>query len=115
MPEFAHGVGGSPPMPGARLLPWRDSEGRPAYLAAGSEGGTLARLADAVEAGQLRGARAVLEHAAPILANQHATSHELRFAGERLAECLSAVLRVAHSRGRRLDVHRDEQEPGVAK
>lgn len=110
MPEFTHGVGGPPPMPGARLLPWLDSEGRPAFLAPGSEGGTLARLADSLEGAQLHDAAIVLDHSLAVLANSGASDHELRFVAERLAECLHNALNVAESRGMRL--HQDDNGAG---
>ncbi|MFR9723205.1 hypothetical protein ACL02R_07505 [Streptomyces sp. MS19] len=110
MAEFTHGAGGWPPTPGARLLPWRDGEGRPAHLAPGNEGGTLARLADSLEGAQLHDAAIVLDHSLAVLANGGAADHELRFVAERLSECLHNALNVAESRGLRL--HQDDNGAG---
>lgn len=98
-------------MPGARPLPWRDGEGRPAYLAPGNEDGPLARLADSVEDEQLRDAADVLKHSLAVLANPKAPAQELRFVGEQLALCLAAVLTVAESRGAQL--HQDDRTAGA--
>ncbi|WP_158674634.1 hypothetical protein [Streptomyces hoynatensis] len=45
-----------------------------------------------------------------MLANGGATDHELRFAAERLSECLHNALNVAESRGMRL--HQGDNEAG---
>jgi hypothetical protein len=113
MPEFTQSE--SPPKsgerpPGARLLPWPDPEGRPAYLAPGSNNGTLARLADSVEADQLHDAAIVLDHSLYVLGNDAAPETELRFVAERLAECLTNALHVAHSRGERLTPNAGQEE-----
>ncbi|MBB1255899.1 hypothetical protein [Streptomyces alkaliterrae] len=94
-------TGGGWPRQG-RLLPWEETEGKPAYLAPGSEDSRLGRLADAVERAQLHDAAVVLTHASAVLADRDAAARELRFTAERLRECLVATTRVARSRGARL-------------
>jgi hypothetical protein len=105
MPEFTHSE--SPPKSGerptgARLLPWPDPEGLPAYLAPGDGNGTLARMADSIEDAQLHDAAIVLDHSLYVLGNDTAPETELRFVAQRLAECLTNTLRVALCRGDRL-------------
>jgi sugar phosphate isomerase/epimerase len=85
-----------------RLLPWTGPEGQPVFLAPGSEGGALARLADSMEAAQLRDAAIVLDHSQSVLSNPDASETETRFVAERLSECLFNALRVAECRGARL-------------
>ena len=92
-----------------RLLPWPTEEGKPAFLAPGSEGGYLSRLADEVEAVQLGMGTEVLNHAAWVLNDPNASGSELRYVGARLSECLTDALRVAESRGRRLSVLDDSE------
>ncbi|WP_226966773.1 calponin homology domain-containing protein [Streptomyces phaeolivaceus] len=86
-----------------RLLPWPSPEGKPCYVATDSEGGYLSRLADEMEAVQLTLATDVLGHARKVLDTPASPSTEVRFVAVRLAECLSDALRVAESRGGRLD------------
>jgi len=88
----------------ARLLPWQSEEGKPCFLAPGSEGGLLWRLADEMEAVQLTMGAEVLDHARKILSDPKASATELRYVGARLSECLSDALRVAESRGARLSM-----------
>ncbi len=85
-----------------RLLPWPTEEGKPAFLAPGSESGFLSRLADEMEAVQLTMGADVLAHARAIVANPAASEGELRRVAARLSECLGDALRVAESRGARL-------------
>ncbi|MFD5555019.1 hypothetical protein ACFWIA_14435 [Streptomyces sp. NPDC127068] len=89
------------PGAGPRLLPWSSPEGKPCYLATADEDGYLSRLADGVEATQLRMAEDLLGHAHAMLDEPKLTVPELRFTVARLAEALSDTLRVAHSRGGR--------------
>lgn len=86
----------------ARLLPWPSEGGKPCFLAPGSEGGFLWRLADEMEAVQLTMGAEVLNHARKILSDPKASATELRYVGARLSECLGDALRVAESRGARL-------------
>ncbi|MFD7506559.1 hypothetical protein [Streptomyces sp. NPDC059850] len=86
----------------ARLLPWHSEGGKRCFLAPGSEGGLIWRLADQMEAVQLTTGAEVLNHARKILSDPKASTTELRNVGARLSECLSDALRVAESRGARL-------------
>ncbi|MGN9819680.1 hypothetical protein ACTMUQ_30620 [Streptomyces sp. SD11] len=89
--------------PAARLLPWQSLDGKPCYLVADSGGGYLSRLADDLETVLLATGADVLDLARPLLDDPASPpTAELRFAGRRLAECLTDALRVAESRGLRL-------------
>lgn len=90
------------PAPVLRLLPWRSLDGKPCYLSTDDHGGRLSRLADDMEAVQLATAEDVLGLARPLLADPTTPYTEVRYAGIRLAECLTDALRVAESRGLRL-------------
>lgn len=85
-----------------RLLPWRSPDGKPCYLSTDENGGYLSRLADDMEAMQLATAEDILNLTRPVLADPTAPYTEVRYAGLRLAECLTDALRVAESRGLRL-------------
>lgn len=85
-----------------RLLPWPTEDGKPCYLVPNPHSDYLARLADEVEAEQLGTGADVLVLAQKVLDDVMSPHTEVRYAGIRLAECLSDVLRVAESRGRRL-------------
>ncbi|MFG2560020.1 hypothetical protein [Streptomyces sp. NPDC048496] len=52
----------------------------------------------------------ILDHARAVLGNTMSPYSEVRYAGIRLAECLSDALRVAESRGMRLPYVPDEDE-----
>lgn len=67
-----------------------------------SAGGYPSRLADDMEATQLAMGADVLGHARKVLHDPMSPHTEVRYAGVRLAECLSDALRVAESRGMRL-------------
>ncbi|MEV0224619.1 hypothetical protein [Streptomyces sp. NPDC050704] len=90
------------PVIAPRLLPWPSPEGKPCFLVPGDGGGYLSRLADEMEAVQLAMGADVLGHARKVLDDPMSPYTEVRYAGLRLAECLSDVLRVAESRGMRL-------------
>ncbi|WP_030682953.1 hypothetical protein [Streptomyces cellulosae] len=86
-----------------RLLPWPSADGNPCYLVTDDNGGGyLSRLADNLEAVQLATAADVLDLARPLLDDPTSPYTEVRYAGIRLAECLTDALRVAESRGLRL-------------
>ncbi|MET9445958.1 hypothetical protein [Streptomyces cinerochromogenes] len=85
-----------------RLLPWASPESKPCFLVTDSEGGYLSRLADRTEAVQLATGTEVLACARKVLDDAMAPYAEVRYAGIRLAECLSDALRVAESRGLRI-------------
>ncbi|MFJ3819597.1 hypothetical protein [Streptomyces nodosus] len=92
------------PLPQGRLLPWIGEDGKPCCLSPRSGGGFFSRLADAVEAEQVRDSREVLAHSSGLLERARLGPQELRFIAARLAECLATTLRVTESRGLRLGV-----------
>ncbi|MDX3571973.1 hypothetical protein [Streptomyces sp. ID05-47C] len=67
-------------------------------------GSRLSRLADDLEALQLATGADVLVLARTVLDDHASPYAEVRYAGLRLAECLTDTLRVAESRGMRLVV-----------
>ncbi|MER5357803.1 hypothetical protein, partial [Streptomyces sp. NPDC002785] len=68
------------------------------------------RLADEMEAVQLDMGAEILDHAREVLGDTMSPYSEVRYAGIRLAECLSDALRVAESRGMRLPYEPDRDE-----
>ncbi|MEU0165443.1 hypothetical protein ABZ214_08305 [Streptomyces iakyrus] len=88
--------------PAPRLLPWPSPDGNPCYLVTDDNGSYLSRLADDMEAVQLATGTDVLGLARKVLDDPASPYTEVRFAGLRLAECLSDALRVAESRGMRV-------------
>ncbi|WBO66187.1 hypothetical protein [Streptomyces camelliae] len=88
-------------MKSARLLPWAGSEGKPCYLLTDGTG-YLSRVADGIESVQLGMAAGLLDHVADLLADDQATSAQLRFLLARMREALTDVHRIAVSRGVRL-------------
>ncbi|MEW1778005.1 hypothetical protein [Streptomyces sp. NPDC086777] len=92
-----------------RLLPWPTPEGKPCYLVTDNKGGYLSRLADDLEAAQVATGTDVLGRARQVLDDPMSPYTEVRYAGIRLAECLTDALRVAESRGMRLVVPDDEE------
>ncbi|MFI7296782.1 hypothetical protein [Streptomyces sp. NPDC050121] len=99
--EYMNGVNG---VTTPRLLPWPSPEGKPCYLVTEDKGSRLSRLADDLEAVQLATGSAVLGLARQVLDDSASPYTEVRYAGIRLAECLTDALRVAESRGMRLAV-----------
>ena len=96
------------PSPRPRLLPWPAENGKPCYLVPDDSGaGYISRLADEMETVQLRTGAELLAHARPLLRDRKAHAGELRFVGHRLAEALRAALRVAETRGMRLENRED--------
>ncbi|WP_149830407.1 hypothetical protein [Streptomyces tailanensis] len=91
-------------MPGLRLLPWTTPDGKPCYLDPDTAyPGPLSQLADSVEVMQLGSAEEVLAGGRAVLADSAAGERALRFALTRAAESLEDVLRIAVSRGRRIE------------
>ncbi|AIR99167.1 hypothetical protein [Streptomyces glaucescens] len=84
-----------------RLLPWTGADGKPCYLSSDDPHSPLSRLADDIEAAQLRSAEQVLAGAGAVLADAGAGERAVRFALTRAVESLEEVLRVAVSRGAR--------------
>ncbi|MEV6316483.1 hypothetical protein [Streptomyces sp. NPDC051776] len=84
-----------------RLLPWPGPEGKPCFVSTDGSG-YVSRLADQVEAIQLGMGADLLDHAESLLGDSSASKEQLRFLGDRLSEALRDGLRIAHSRGARL-------------
>ncbi|RPK83767.1 hypothetical protein EES46_24915 [Streptomyces sp. ADI98-10] len=85
-----------------RLLPWTGTGGKPCYVV-GDGTGYVSRMADDVESIQLDMADELLGHAADLLADDGSTGPQVRFLAGRLTESLQQIVRVAESRGSRLD------------
>ncbi|MFG2206959.1 hypothetical protein [Streptomyces sp. NPDC048638] len=94
---------------GLRLLPWAGPDGQRCYVSADDGGGYVSRLADRMEEIQLDTGAESLGHATALLGDTayRATVDELRFCAQRLTEALRDALRVAESRGARIDVDCD--------
>ncbi|MEX1655480.1 hypothetical protein ABZ960_20225 [Streptomyces pseudovenezuelae] len=91
------------PSGAGRLLPWT-AEGKPCYLASASEGGVISRMADVMEAEQIRTGREMLAQSRGLLEESGLGKMELRFVAARLTESLSDIVRIAESRGIRLGI-----------
>ncbi len=98
------------PPPGLRLLPWENDNGKPCFLSTDSGQSRLSRLADEIEADQLRDGADVLTGARAVLDDRKAGEHALRLALRAATQCLGDVLRVADSRGARLPVPDDDAD-----
>ncbi|WP_405888688.1 hypothetical protein OG762_31220 [Streptomyces sp. NBC_01136] len=92
----------SAPPPGLRLLPWETDTGKPCFLSTNGTPGALARIADEIEADQLRDGADVLKGAQAVLDDRKAGEHALRLALRAATQVLGDVLRIADSRGARL-------------
>ncbi|THA72172.1 hypothetical protein E6P78_02510 [Streptomyces sp. A0958] len=88
---------------GMRLLPWTGAGGKPCYVV-GDGTGYVSRMADDVEDIQLDMANELLGHAADLLADDASTGSQVRFVANRLNESLRQIVRVAESRGARLEL-----------
>ncbi|NBE50332.1 sulfatase [Streptomyces boluensis] len=86
-----------------RLLPWSSADGKPCYLSTDDPLSTLSRLADDLEEEQLTCGEDVLEGAAAVLADPVAGERAVRFALSQAVASLREVLRVAVSRGGRIE------------
>ncbi|MBM9436066.1 hypothetical protein JT723_09470 [Streptomyces bryophytorum] len=92
-----------------RLLPWSGEDGRPCYLSTDDEKSSyLSRLADNLEAVQLGMAEKLLGYVAEATKGESPSETELRSMVAPLSQALRDVLRVAHSRGKRLPVLDDK-------
>ncbi|MGW0491992.1 hypothetical protein [Streptomyces olivaceus] len=85
-----------------RLLPWSGPGGKPCYLSTDERGGYISRLADNIESVQLGTATALLDQAIDMLATDTAPD-DMRLLAKSLSGALRDTLRVATSRGHRLD------------
>jgi hypothetical protein len=86
-----------------RLLPWTDANGNPCYLTATDGNGPVARKADRIEAAQLELAGQLLDAAQEALRDDSLKATEFQELGNCLCAALGDALRVAASRGNRLD------------
>lgn len=86
-----------------RLLPWTGPDGKPCFLSTCDSGGHMSRLADNMESVQLGMATDLLDQASEILADAETEPDELRLLAKDLTGALRDTLRVATSRGHRLD------------
>jgi hypothetical protein len=82
-------------------MPWTGEDGKPCYLITDGTG-RLSRMADTAEKVQLGMAGDLLGHAADMLADDRATSAQLRYLLAGMQGALTDVLRIAESRGARL-------------
>ncbi|GAA2618509.1 hypothetical protein [Streptomyces vastus] len=87
-----------------RLLPWTTPEGKPCYLSTDNDESRLSLLADDVETAQLHSGEQVLAGAKAVLADAKAGERAVRFALTRATESLGDVLRIATSRGARIQM-----------
>ncbi|MFC8437362.1 hypothetical protein ACFUJT_04035 [Streptomyces griseoincarnatus] len=86
-----------------RLLPWTGPDGKPCFLSTDDNGGHMSRLADNMESVQLGMATDLLDQALDILAQADTDPDDLRLLTKDLTGALRDTLRVATSRGHRLD------------
>ncbi|MET7291828.1 hypothetical protein ABZS79_06680 [Streptomyces griseoloalbus] len=86
-----------------RLLPWTGPDGKPCFLSTDDGGGYLSRLADNIESVQLGMASGLLDQALELLADAGTGPDDLRCLVKDLTGALRDTLRVATSRGHRLD------------
>ncbi|MBP8537139.1 hypothetical protein [Streptomyces sp. MK37H] len=86
-----------------RLLPWTGPEGKPCYLDTDDRERYMSRLADHIESVQLGMAAELRGQAVQVLDNETEDLEKLRLVAAKLAGALRDVLRVATSRGHRLE------------
>ena len=100
------------PPSGLRLLPWETATGKSCFLSTDGTHSRLSRLADELEADQLRDGADVLTGARAVLGDRKAGEYALRHALRAATQVLGDVLRVADSRGARLPQpdHDDEED-----
>ncbi|MFE9248552.1 hypothetical protein [Streptomyces sp. NPDC007088] len=90
-----------------RLLPWTGEGGKDCYLISVGDAeadSVVSRLADSVEAIQLTMAQELLDHVRSALREGATSETELLFYVTHLSSALRDALRVAESRGGRLQV-----------
>ena len=87
---------------GMRLLPWEGPQGKPCYLSTDRPDSLMSRIADDIEAAQMRRGAEVVREAQAVLGDPVAGALSLRLELQRTTESLTDVLRVADARGRRL-------------
>jgi hypothetical protein len=104
----AHGADLTPPIPGARLLPW-SNDGKPNFLKGGGDDSPLARIADEMEADQLNRARHTLQQSSRPEMDE-AGAIELHYVVNQLKLALSDVLLICVSRGMRLSAQAEPSD-----
>lgn len=87
---------------GMRLLPWAGPQGKPCYLSTDRPDSLMSRIADDIEAAQMRRGAEVVREAQAVLDDPAAGALSLRLELQRTTESLTDVLRVALARGGRL-------------
>ncbi|MFD8161123.1 hypothetical protein [Streptomyces malaysiensis] len=98
-----------------RLLPWPGPAGQRCYLVSDAESrGYLSKLADEMEAVQLRMGTELIGHARLMLSDRKADARELRYLSNRLIEALQDALRIAESRGGRIPAPDEAESDGSA-
>ncbi|MCX5272687.1 hypothetical protein [Streptomyces virginiae] len=85
-----------------RLLPWSGPDGKPCFLSSDDGTSFLSRLADNAEENQLASGTELLDRALKVLADPETEPDELRLLASDLTGALQDAIRVATSRGRRL-------------
>ncbi|MFE0807237.1 hypothetical protein ACFW34_07095 [Streptomyces sp. NPDC058848] len=90
-----------------RLLPWTTPEGNPCYLSTDNDDSRLSRLADDVEEALVDSGEQVLAGARAVLGDRRAGERAVRCALARATEALQDVLRIAVSRGARIEMARE--------
>ncbi|MFZ4189671.1 hypothetical protein [Streptomyces pseudogriseolus] len=86
-----------------RLLPWTGPDGKPCFLSTDDNDGHMSRLADNIESVQLGMATELLDQALDMLTEADTDPSDLRLLVKDLTGALRDTLRVATSRGHRLD------------
>lgn len=86
-----------------RLLPWSGPDGKPCFLSADDNAGYLSRIADNAEAMQLDLGTELMDHALEVLTGKEADPDEIRLLAADLTRALRDTVRVAISRGHRLE------------
>ncbi|WP_200263724.1 hypothetical protein [Streptomyces sp. HSG2] len=85
-----------------RLFPWTGPDGKPCFLSTDDNGGYMSRLADNIESVQLGTATELLDQAIDMLVADTAPD-DMRLLAKNLTGALRDTLRVATSRGHRLE------------
>ncbi|MBW5252133.1 MULTISPECIES: hypothetical protein [Streptomyces] len=85
-----------------RLLPWASPEGKPCWLSTDDPGSLMSRLADDMEDEQIECGEQVWAGSRAVLADRAAGERAVRFALTRATESLGDLLRIAQSRGHRM-------------
>ncbi|MFD4315256.1 hypothetical protein [Streptomyces sp. NPDC058548] len=95
-----------------RLLPWSGPDGKPCYLSTDDNNSHLSRLADSTEAIQLGLATDLVTRALAVLNDEKTAPEDLRNLSGDLVGALLDTLRVATSRGHRLQTPQPSAQGG---